>query len=226
MKKCSKCGETKEFGEFPFRKDRGTYRTQCRSCCSILTKEARHRREGIPNKRALNKKVIEIQHLLTDKKCHTCNEWKLIESNFYFSKVTSKWEKSCKACKIEKQVIRIKERKKTDPVFKFNVNIRARIKKYYNKKGFQKSKRTEEILGCDWEMLNTHLRLTFKENYGNELQKEDNVHIDHIIPLSNATTEEELIKLNHYSNLQLLKAEDNIAKSNKLEWTIKENSII
>ena len=41
-------------------------------------------------------------------------------------------------------------------------------------------------------------------------------HLDHIIPISLATTEEEIIKLNHYTNFQPLWAEENIRKGNKV----------
>lgn len=41
-------------------------------------------------------------------------------------------------------------------------------------------------------------------------------HLDHIIPISSAKTEEEVIKLNHYTNFQPLWAEDNWNKGNKI----------
>lgn len=40
--------------------------------------------------------------------------------------------------------------------------------------------------------------------------------IDHKIPISSAKTEEEIIKLSHYTNLQPMWWEENNKKSNKL----------
>ncbi len=41
-------------------------------------------------------------------------------------------------------------------------------------------------------------------------------HIDHIVPLSSAKTEEDVYKLCHYTNLQPLWSKDNMSKGSKL----------
>jgi len=41
-------------------------------------------------------------------------------------------------------------------------------------------------------------------------------HIDHIIPLSSAKTDEEVFKLCHYKNLQPLWAFENLSKGDKI----------
>lgn len=77
---------------------------------------------------------------------------------------------------------------------------------------------TEARIGCDWLELLVHLESKFKpgmtrENYGPVW------HVDHIIPLASAKTEDEIIKLCHYSNLQSLFALENFQKGAKINFT-------
>ena len=71
-----------------------------------------------------------------------------------------------------------------------------------------------EMLGCTPEELRDHLQSQFTE--GMTLENHGEWHIDHIIPLASANTEEEIVKLCHYTNLQPLWAEDNLSKSDKI----------
>ena len=49
------------------------------------------------------------------------------------------------------------------------------------------------------------------------------MHVDHIIPLSTANTEEDILKLCNFKNLQLLKAKDNLDKKDKLNWEVRND---
>ena len=75
-----------------------------------------------------------------------------------------------------------------------------------------KKNKKVEILGCTPEFLKEYLEKQFTEGMTWENHGLYGWHIDHIIPLSSATTKEEVIKLNHYSNLQPLWAIDNLKK--------------
>jgi len=76
-----------------------------------------------------------------------------------------------------------------------------------------KSDKTLNLLGCDGEFLKTYLESTKVEG-----KDYTNAHIDHIIPCSSFdfSDEEQQRKCFHYTNLQLLPAEENLKKSNKI----------
>lgn len=101
-------------------------------------------------------------------------------------------------------------RRKNDNLYKITLNIRSLIHMSLKKKGIKKNSKTSNILGCTFEEFKIHLESKFEpwmtwDNYGlynGELNY--GWDIDHIIPNSSATTEEELLKLNHFSNLQPL----------------------
>jgi hypothetical protein len=103
-----------------------------------------------------------------------------------------------------------KKKRKEDPLYWLRNNIRSRITTMLNRKGYTKNSKTIEILGCSFEEFFLYLESKFeswmtwdnrglyngKPNYGWD--------IDHIIPVSSGLTEKEIIKLNHYTNLQPL----------------------
>ena len=99
-----------------------------------------------------------------------------------------------------------KNRRKTDPIFRMISNIRASIRGTLKNKGYTKKTNTYKILGCEYDFFSSYLGL---QNYN------EDSHLDHVIPVSLADTEEEVILLNHYSNFQLLPSIENIVKGNR-----------
>lgn len=98
-----------------------------------------------------------------------------------------------------------KNKYNNDPFFRLKTNLRNLIKKSIKNNGYSKDTKTEKILGCSYEEFILYLN---DNEYG--FKYEEGIYdIDHIIPLSNANNKEELIELNHYTNLQLLPSEYN-----------------
>jgi hypothetical protein len=103
-----------------------------------------------------------------------------------------------------------KNRLLNDPLFKLTKNIRESIRKSLKKNGYTKTSKTFLILGCSFEDFKLHLETQFEswmnwDNYGLYNGTPNyGWDVDHIIPTSSAATEKELIKLNHYTNLQPL----------------------
>ncbi len=105
-------------------------------------------------------------------------------------------------------------KRNTDPIFKISFNVRNRLNKFLKIYNITKKNKTFDIVGCTPEFLKGYLESQFKNGMSWENRSE--WHIDHIIPLSSAKTEEELYSLCHYTNLQPLWAKDNMKKSNKI----------
>jgi hypothetical protein len=115
-----------------------------------------------------------------------------------------------------------KKRKINDPSFKLKCNIKVLICNYI-KKGYRKTSKTADILGCSYEEFKTYIESKFEswmnwDNYG-KYNGELNYgwDIDHIIPISSGVTEQDIIKLNHYTNLQPL--------CSKVNRYIKKNNV-
>ena len=110
----------------------------------------------------------------------------------------------------------IAERKQNDPVYKLKCQARKTIYMSFARTGNIKQEKCENLTGLPLDAFVEHLLSTYQKNYGIPWDGKEAVHVDHIIPLATANTEEDVIRLCHYTNLQLLTASDNIKKGDKL----------
>lgn len=102
------------------------------------------------------------------------------------------------------------ERRVNDFIYRLSSNVRSSIRKAFKTHNIKKCSKTHSILGCSYEEFKLYLESKFESwmnwdnmslyngelNYGWDL--------DHIIPISSAVTEEDVLKLNHYTNYQPL----------------------
>jgi hypothetical protein len=191
MKKCTKCSIEKPLIDFPLNQRK----TLCKKCESLYNKEynLKHKHQ---------KQEYAKQYREKNKE----------KTKQYWHKVKSKYREQ--QIQIGKAYNKI--RYKNDPLFKVKHNIRNLI--YISFKNSYKGKKTEQILGYTIEEFIQHLQSQFTEGMTlqNHGQGPGKWNIDHIVPISSAKTEEEIYKLNHYTNFQPLWWEENMAKGKKI----------
>jgi hypothetical protein len=236
MKKvCSQCNIEKEFTEFSKRRtSRDGYHSQCKKCRNQYNKQ--YRIKNREQKKEYNKQYrIKNKEQLKEgkKQYYIKNKEQLKEYNKqyriknkeqrnqynkqYHIKNREQRNQYNKQYRIKnKEQIReyTNNRLKTDPLFALKNRIRCLIRGTITNKGYTKKSKTHEILGIDWVGLKEHMERQFTK--GMNWENRDQWHIDHIIPLATAQCEDDIIKLNHYTNLQPLWAEDNLSKGSKL----------
>jgi hypothetical protein len=128
------------------------------------------------------------------------------KSKEYYKNNKEKINKNC----VNYQKLRIS----IDYLYKLTCNVKTLIRMSIKKQGFTKKSKTFQILGCSYEDFKQHLERQFLK--GMSWDNRSEWHLDHIIPVSLAKDEQELIKLNHYTNFQPMWAVENIIKGNKI----------
>jgi hypothetical protein len=218
MKICRKCGIEKNITEFSKNKNnKGGLSTWCRICVKEYKKEY-----YINNKEKILKEYsnkLKTDEILRQKKSEYSKKWR--EENKEIIKIKkkeyrlknkekiNKWrEENKERIKILRRNYRVKNLKNN--MFVLKNHTRNLILKSLKRRGYTKKSQTHKILGCSYEKFIQHIESQFEDwmkwdnkglyngefNYGWD--------IDHIIPLSSAKTEEDIIKLNHYTNLRPL----------------------
>jgi len=102
------------------------------------------------------------------------------------------------------------KKRKNDDFFRLSSNIRSSIGSSFRERNLSKTSKTVNILGCSIQELRIHIEEKWESwmNWGNYALYNGELNygwdLDHIIPISTAKTKEDLIRLNHYTNLQFL----------------------
>jgi hypothetical protein len=219
MKICSRCKKVKPYELFYKDKScKDGYRFHCKICIKeykVKNKEKLiiYRKEYFfKNKEKLikYKKEYNLKNKEKTKEYNLKNKEKQREYNKkYYQSNEEKIKQNTKEYQ--------KNKLQNDSLFKFRFSTRNLISQSFKRKknnNWSKKTKTENILGCTIEEFRSYIKIKFDkkmtfENYGKW-------HLDHIIPISYAKTEEEVIKLNHYTNFQPLWAKDNLSKGNKI----------
>lgn len=214
---CSKCKIEKgvcEFGIHNSTKDR--LRNSCKECRKI---EGKNYRESNVEKRQETIKDWYNKNPEYNKNYYKNNTEKINKLNKNWYELNKEKHRKNNNIWIEKNKVkvkeyynnRIKQQRETQPLKKLIFNVRTRIYSVLK----NKTRKSFDIIGCSPEFLKEHIEKNFTEGMSWDLMGKY-IHIDHIIPLSSAKTEEEIYELCHYTNLQPLWAEDNLKKSNKI----------
>ncbi len=193
MKKCRDCKEEKELDCFCKDKNKKDgHATQCRDC----TKKHRE----------LNKEKISIKK----KEYYQNNKENIKEKRELNKEKIKSRKKEYEQNNKEKKNAYKRNKRKNDPLMRMKESIRSSINQSFRNISESKNSKTEQIIGCTFQELYKHLETQFEtwmtwKNYG-KYNGELNFgwDIDHKIPLTEAKNIDDIIKLNHFTNLKPL----------------------
>jgi len=208
---CSKCGEEKNIDEFPVSKQTrdGVY-SWCKDCKNNKIKEYYYKNKEHILKRHKKYYYKERKSILKQKK------------EYYYKNKDILLYKHKLWIKLNKDKVRYaynehqKNRFITDSLFKIKRIISNNIRTSFKRNFFTKRKNTKEILGCTIEFFKEYIESKFTDGMTWDNYGRNGWHLDHIIPIASANTEEDVIRLNHYTNFQPLWAKDNLEKRDKI----------
>lgn len=197
---CSKCKKEKEVCEFyKSSKNPNLYRTQCKKCMN----KSSNNNYVLNSKEILSKQKIkrDSNPEINKNKCRLYKE----KNPDYFRN----WVEGNKNHR--KEYIR---NYNSSPKNKLKNSLRSRVNELMNKK--YENPKTFDLLGCEFSEFLSHIENKFKDGMSWDNYGYYGWHIDHIVPLSSAKTEDDLKKLYHFTNLQPLWWKDNLKKGNKI----------
>lgn len=196
---CTKCEKAKDLSNFGVHSTRASgIQEICRGCKAMIGKFDRANNPSKSSEKSKNYYLLHRDSIIERVKQYSIDNSESIKQKnkerFQLNK--EKWNQYGK------------DRAKVDPVYRMKVQMRKLLIKALN--GQSKSKTTEEIIGCTYIELKNHIESQFESwmtwenkglyngdfNYGWD--------VDHITPLASAKSPEDILYLNHYTNLRPL----------------------
>ena len=199
LKICTKCEKAKDLSNFGVHSTRASgIQEVCRGCKAMMDKFNRANNPGQSSGKSKNYYLLHRDSIMDRVKQYSIDNADSIrqKNKEYFQLNKERWNKYGK------------DRAKIDPVYRMKVQMRKLLIKALN--GQSKSKTTEQIIGCTYTELKDHIESQFEawmtwENKG--LYNGDFNYgwdVDHIVPLASAKSPEDILYLNHYTNLRPL----------------------
>lgn len=245
MKTCTSCKQSKPLSEYY------THSGKCKACTSakyhankVLKGYPTYQPKALPTERTCKccGKTLPISEFHVSKpspnrksprvstKCKACTKLDyLANREAILAKAAGKRVPKPKPPKKTKeetqarQTAYVRERRRNNPLVKLRSNIGTLIANSLTNKHFIKSSTTESILGCTFTEFKAHIESQFV--IGMDWTNRELWHIDHIVPLRLATTKEQVIMLNHYTNLRPLWSVDNQSKAASITEDVKNHPI-
>ena len=212
---CNRCNEEKPIELF--------YRpTRCKQCVKEQQAEwYQNNKDRVKQYQADNAEQIKEYQLATkeirnknSRDWHRNNKDKVkqyqVDNAEHIKTLMKEWRKENKDRLREWKREYEKNRKLNDPLYLIKHKTRTTIGSALRRKGYSKNSKTYDILGCSFEEFKTHIESQWEpwmtwNNHGKyNGEYSYGWDIDHIVPLESVISEQEVIKLNHYTNLQPL----------------------
>jgi hypothetical protein len=216
-KKCNKCNLDKESHEFnKLKSSKDGLQSKCKTCTSEYNKN-----RYLENSKIFKERAKQWKENNPERRKEISKNW--ASKNYYLNIDTSRiknreankkaWGNKTneqKKSHYKKNNDNRRKRCKNNPLEDLKHAVRSSISMSIKRGGYTKKSNSQEILGCSYEEFKLHIETQFKDwmswdnrglyngtpNYGWD--------VDHIIPVSSGITEEDVINLNHYTNLQPL----------------------
>ena len=182
---CARCKSEKCVSMFNYRGKSKYLQSYCKECAAMAKRESYLRNiDKIRKKYADNSEEIKQRS----------QEWR--DAN------KDKCSKRNQRYRIRRNGLS-RRRYRSDSVYRARVQASCRLNAAI-KNGYSEKSKIRGLIGLSWESLIKRI--------GN--RPSDDHHIDHICPLSQAKTVEEVLLLQHYTNIQWLTSYDNMVKRN------------